>query len=486
MRRSLWLLFLAFIVTYHAGAVTGTWGHTIFYLPDANRQQITSAYLETFWQVNPVSLHYHKNSEGALFSKLQVDIVLRADTGIVKEGHYLINTNPVMPDMAASQKIADLQRFSLPYGKYTVSLDIAEPEVPGSNMHLVDSVSIRRPDSAVFFGSIQLLDTFFQSKAENIFSRNGNQQIPLFTGFVDDDHKTISFYTEYYLTNRAPNEAYPLLQRTFISKKPLETPVRGLEYKDTVLPALITPVSGRFDLSTLVSGNYYVNAVITDRYEQVLASSSAFFQLINSKPVAAPTVLDTAKDYTVVDLNKTFLAKYNFQQVKAILKMLRPIVEPQEAAAINNFLKQPNEMYMRYFIYNYFAKQNEKDPEKPWKAYTDKVREVNRLFGNSTLPGYETDRGYIYLKYGKPNDIIPVPAEQGALPYEVWQYFALGKQDQETVFLFYKPGGSLVSDMKLLHSTLNGELKNPNWRSQLFINGGSSTNSRAEQYIRNR
>jgi hypothetical protein len=40
--------------------------------------------------------------------------------------------------------------------------------------------------------------------------------------------------------------------------------------------------------------------------------------------------------------------------------------------------------------------------------------------------------------------------------------------------------------MKLLHSTLNGELKNPNWRSLLFINGSSSTNSRAEQYIRNR
>src|SRR5207253_172411 len=142
-------------------------------------------------------------------------------------------------------------------------------------------------------------------------------------------------------------------------------------------------------------------------------------------------------------------------------KMLMPVSTPLEHASIESFLKRPEETYMRYFLYNFWKNRNEKDPAREWEKYTDKVREVNKLFGGDTRPGYETDRGFIYLKYGKPNERIIVENEAGSLPYEIWQYNAPGKQNRPGAFLFYRPG-SMVSDFRLLHSTVQGEVRNNN------------------------
>ena len=139
-----------------------------------------------------------------------------------------------------------------------------------------------------------------------------------------------------------------------------------------------------------------------------------------------------------------------------------------------------------YFIYNFWMKRNKEKPEEAWKEYADKVKEVNRLFGSSLLLGYESERGLIYLKYGSPTERIVVNNENNALPYEIWQYNTLPKASN-ALFLFYRPG--LVSnDYRLLHTTVNGEIRNPNWRNSLYFSSmeESASSSRAEQYIGNR
>jgi GWxTD domain-containing protein len=197
------------------------------------------------------------------------------------------------------------------------------------------------------------------------------------------------------------------------------------------------------------------------------------------------------EEITVLDLKKTFIGKYTLAQVRAILKMLIPVSDANSINSINGFLKKPDELYMRYFIYNYFAAIDKKNPERAWKEFSDKIREVNKKFSYGGTPGYETERGYTYLRYGAPTDIVTVSNEKGALPYEIWQYNSLrqlnGKDIPDAVFLFYKPD-QMMSDYRMLHSTVSGEMINPSWRTYLYNGGegGNNGNSRAEQYIRNR
>jgi GWxTD domain-containing protein len=257
-------------------------------------------------------------------------------------------------------------------------------------------------------------------------------------------------------------------------------------------------------IGALLSGNYYININLQDKNGTALATRSLFFQRLNAhpeKPEVAPVSLkevmkDTSMEkVTFLDLEKTFLAKYNVQQLRSILKMLLPVSDGMQTNTINNFLKKTDEMYMRYFIYNYFQDLNAKDPGKAWKEYSDKVVEVNKKFSANGNAGYETHRGFIYLRYGKPTDIITVTSEAGSLPYEIWQYnvltqFGNKKKLANALFQFYKQSRNL-SDYFLLHSTVTGETMNSAWRTYLFsANGASSAgfsmNSRAEQYFSNR
>jgi GWxTD domain-containing protein len=145
-------------------------------------------------------------------------------------------------------------------------------------------------------------------------------------------------------------------------------------------------------------------------------------------------------------------------------------------------------MYSRYFIYNFWLSRDKENPEKRWKEYAEQVKQANKLFGSSMLPAYETERGRIFLKYGRPSDRIVVENEQGALPYEIWQYNTLSTTG-DAMFLFYRPG-LIANDYKLLHSTLSTEVVNRAWRSYLYTGGSQasdgSRNSRAEQYFQNR
>ena len=102
------------------------------------------------------------------------------------------------------------------------------------------------------------------------------------------------------------------------------------------------------------------------------------------------------------------------------------------------------------------------------------------------LNGYENDRGMIYLKYGAPTERVVVENENGAIPYEVWQYNSV-PNNTNAMFLFYRPG-FVTNDFKLLHTTVNGEVRNKAWRLSLYRNGEAFDvhNSRAEQYLGNR
>jgi len=219
-----------------------------------------------------------------------------------------------------------------------------------------------------------------------------------------------------------------------------------------------------------------------------LSQRAVFFQMINAHPdVVKANEADTGFALPkFVDLSKIFVSKYTKPQIRAILKMLLPIANPQEKRNINEFIGKPDDMYSRYFIYNFWLQRNKLNPEEDWKKYAERVKQANKLFGSSLLPGYETDRGIIYLKYGEPTDRIIVTSESGALPYEVWQYNVMEHQTNG-IFLFANTG-VVMNDFKLLHTTVNGELRNRSWRNILYNNGTGNilTNSRAEQIIGNR
>lgn len=484
MGRRTGLCLVAILMSLRAAALGALVSHVLFYSTEAGKQN--GAMLETYWQVTPGDLHYTKQ-DSLWRSVIKVDVVLRNETGVIAEEHQSLRTPKAAALYEAQmQNITDLHRYRLPEGKAVMELTLSEQGYPKNVFRYTDTIMVEKI-SGTSYSNIQLLDTVYPTTQRNIFVKNGKMNIPLCSNFLDHFHSMLHYYAELYQPDLMDTSNYPLVQRVFISKKEYEMPVNGLMRKDSIGRNGTLPQYGDFKITSLGSGNYYLNIVLEDKTGVRLAANSYFFQRENKNPEEAPvTKADTGVEKVVmIDVNKTFVMKFTMEQMMAVLKMVWPVSDALEKQTIKGFQKKPDEVYMRYFIYNFWTARNKTDPEGEWKKYADKIREVNKMFGAGATRGYETDRGITYLKYGAPDERVPVNNEAGALPYEIWEYRNLGKLNQEGVFLFYRPA-DMINDYRLLHTTLNGETNNQGWRSVLYVNGQSNPDSRAEQYIRNR
>ncbi|WP_276132209.1 GWxTD domain-containing protein [Polluticoccus soli] len=480
-----WLgLCIALFLSFSASAIEAVVNHTIFYVYEPGKKM--TPYLELSIQINPASVHFIQTKDSFWQSRIKTEVVLSGSDGTSKVDNFLLQTVPDDNfEAASSRSIIDVRRYKIPAGMIVLDVHLSEPIIAGNTFAFTDSFSVEAAPETPFYSGLQLLDTAYASSSESAFQKNGRQQIPLSSNFLNDDRRLLHFYTELYHTNKATDSL--LIQKAFISRRAGDAPVLKLQHIDTLHASPVLPFIGQFNISSLPSGNYYLNTVLENSTGHVLTSRSLFFQRSNKAPAvaAADTLPDTGMQrVNILDLSTTFIGKYSFAQVKAILKMMLPIASPTEIRTINNFLNKPEDTYMRYFIYNFWKARNEKDPKKPWEEYTKLVKEVNKLFGFGSRPGYETDRGILYLKYGRPTEREIVANENGSLPYEIWQYNSLARQGSGGVLLFYNPQ-NMINDFRLLHSTINQEGSNPGWRSQLYERG-SNPNARAELYFRNR
>lgn len=497
MTRSLALLLLLCASCLRTYALDAVAAYTVFYKKVAQNNTYLPA-IEAYWQANPKTLHFTKNKDGLYEASIITAITITNDTGTLIEQKFRFKANSYPSlESAQSQNLADKYDYPLPPGQYTINIALFQQGSEDEAYQFSDTFTIAQPPANTpFLSGIQLIDTFFASGAATIYNRNGNVEIPFPANYYDETKPLVKFYTEVYNCGSLGKDLFPLRIHSFLSWKQYGSSIPPADEWDTVAtaPAVTTTyMHKKYDIESLESGNYYLNMFLSDKNNKILDKRSIFFQRYNPNPKKKPEekIADTSTaPVNVLDLSTTFVGKYNIAQLRAILKMLSVISDPVESEAISAFLRKPEELYMRYFILNFWKKRNPANPEASWKEFAAKIKEVNKMFGTNNLPGYESDRGQIFLKYGKPNDRIIVNSETGALPYELWQYFAAGPQHREAVFLFYKPGGQL-GEYILLHSTLYGERRNGKWRSLLYSNNIVGTplinnNSQAEQYIGNK
>src|SRR5690606_20452306 len=78
-------------------------------------------------------------------------------------------------------------------------------------------------------------------------------------------------------------------------------------------------------------------------------------------------------------------------------------------------------------------------------VFFERVRYANERFG-VLEPGWKSDRGRVYIRYGPPDEIQSRPSTIDGLAFEVWNYLATGRRfvfvdyDGFGRFELYQPG----------------------------------------------
>jgi GWxTD domain-containing protein len=170
------------------------------------------------------------------------------------------------------------------------------------------------------------------------------------------------------------------------------------------------------------------------------------------------------------DLKYTFVYDLPSDSLNYFLRAHVPIVNSNILPALNYIINDSLESPKRAFIFQYWNEVYKDRAASNFEKYMEVAKSVDKEYYNTVGHGFQTDRGYIFLKYGRPNNILPVEDDPAAPPYEIWFYNYLEYTGQSNVkFLFYCPT-KVNNHYDLLHSTCRNERNNPQWEIELYKN----------------
>lgn len=416
----------------------------------------TGPYIETYLSVVGHSAVYSKTASNTFQSHIEVTLIFKQGDEIKKFKKYNLSSPEITDSLQVRENFIDQQRITLPNGVYEFEVAIKDLGTNQEPFIAKQQLVINYPTNKISVSDIELIEHLSKAKEKSVLTKNGYDIIPYTSDFYGEEFEKIAFYAEIYNADQSIGEAAPYLLSYHIETSENKKLIGNYKSfaRETAKP--VTVLLKSFKITDLPSGNYNLVIEVRNTKNEIITDKRIFFQ--RSNPSATPLL--SSDDYF-----NTFVDNMSKDELTENIKTIQPISSRMEIQFAENQLNGNEEDLMKQFFYNFWITKNELDPEYAWNAYKKEVDAVNKIFSTSITKGYLTDRGGIYLKYGKPNSRTEVKSEPSSYPYEIWHYQNI-KRFRNKRFVFYSR--DLVSnDYPLLHSDMPGHVYNSQWKVQL-------------------
>jgi len=354
--------------------------------------------------------------------------------------------------------IIDIKRFQLENGNYTLRVEILD--LIAETILYDHTQSFTLDFTSNKFNQSDLYLSLFSPKGNAVFEKHGVCLEPVPFNLCKDQVQ-LTAYSELYNLSAITEEDVSIGLLLYEGTKGVERVPLKKMYKrfspEDYLPMLLT-----MDISDIPTGNYDIVLETATKDKTVISFKEANLNIINPKGV-----LKIMNSYNK-EFENSFVQKLTKDELDYNLKAIFPRVSYKRTDILNSVIKNSDLKVKKYFLYRYWTSESAENPEALFNQYRTIAEAVDRTFNSNVGRGFETDRGYIFLRYGKPSDILSVEDDPTAPPYEIWRYNRLIETGQNNVkFLFYNPSLS-TNDYTLLHSTCRGEKQNPRWEIELY------------------
>ncbi len=376
-----------------------------------------------------------------------------------KDGSVLTGDNYRVSKACPAKDLIDIKRFLLKPGVYMIEIEMTDLHDSLNTISIQQQTTIEADHLPASLSDVQLLSLVRnEADGSSPLYKNGVYLEPLPFGYYYPALDKLSLYVETYDTDAL--EGQPYLQYTLRSLAG-EIPSPIIAYRKVQKQKISANVF-QLDIKSLISGPYIFETTLFDGNKKIMDTRSVSFSRFNPK---ADSVFIASGS---LNLDASFIKKIPEDSIDYHLKAMAPIVSSVHVDIMNTLLDKGDTKSKQFFIHRYWTEEAGKYADQVFAAYMSVAKVVDKDFRSGFGYGFETDRGHIFLKYGRPDDIIPVEDEPSAPPYEVWFYQNFTATHQSNVrFLFYNP--SLAKNAyTLLHSTAIGEIKNERWEIELY------------------
>lgn len=412
-------------------------------------------YIELNMHILGASLKSKDLDNTSFQTKARVLIIIKQEEQIVDFEKYEL-VSPISTNII---DFIDLKRFSLKPGDYQIEIEIIDQlDVENSFKKNIAYQVVPYP-TELKISELQLLHRVEQSvDNKNVFFKFGNIMEPAAYNFFHKGMKQLFIYAEVYNTALAFTDDFAIGFRLINEDSNKDVLKKYKKHKANKQLIYIQKIP----IESLPSGNYKIVLELIDKTNTVFKQKEISFQRSNPSMDLEAIIEDDDR------FTNSFIMQLSEEELIYNLKALVPIVSNEESVVLLNTINSENPKAQRYFLYQFWSTFDPVNTEKTFKQYNKIAKAVDRKFYNTVGLGFETDRGYMFLKYGKPDNVITVTDEPTAPPYEIWFYDKLENTGEVNMkFLFYNPtlGGN---NFELLHSTSRHERQNKQWEVTLY------------------
>ena len=455
---SVLLFCLLFCGSHTLSAVDLFYTFNQFYSPEQG------TYIETALNIPTASLELKENANGSLSAAVDLTIVFTKEDGqVAAYDKYNLQSPEFASKKEAMSALVDVKRFVLPAGSYNMEITYKDQNSDAEAKSINEKVLIEFNENRVQISDISLLEEYGEATEEDPFYKNGLRLVPYVLGYYPNTFTRLKFYAEIYNSNLDLGKDATYLVNYYIGKHGENKATQGKKGFKKQTAAPVNVLLAEMEMDDLGSGNYNLMVEVRNKQNELLEMKGVFFQRNNRMQSVGVTDLNT------VDISDSFVEELGSGELDYALGALIPIVSDNQATYIDNLRLAPtiDLKSKRQYLLNYWVDVDPHYPEDSYKEYMTVVDAVEQTYASKIRRGFETDRGLVFLKYGKPTFVdYQAGIAQANHPYEIWHYDNL-KSQSNIRFIFYDPDLS-SNEFVLLHSDLRGEINDPSWKATVF------------------
>ncbi len=392
-------------------------------------------------------------------AQIDIDIFKKGTNDLVFAQTYKIPA--VIEDTSRAEldnNLVGQLNYQIEPGEYVLKVIASDSHNPVYADTITNDITIANMQDGLLLSDLQLSTGISTgSDPSSIFYKNTLEVVPNPNNLYGNNMEELYYYFELYgITPGVLTDDFYILseikdlnkERVFLKnvKK-----MSGVESQDIVQ-------YGSFEIDSLPTAPYVLSVSIIDSKNTPRVTKEKTFHTYNSG-ITEDIDLTGSDDYL-----KSTYSKMREDLIDKEFEITSYIRTTQETRA---FEELSNINDKRKFLYEFWKRRddNPATPQNEYKIeYINRVLQADASFKEQGREGWKTDRGRIYVIYGKPDDIERFSFEANQKSHEVWTYEKI-EGGAICVFVERPPEGSGFFDM--VHSTLRTELRNDNWENDL-------------------
>ena len=403
---------------------------------------------------------YRQFEPGKFKATVEVQTIFRQGEKICAYSKIALDSPVVTDTSNLDGAFIDQQRFALPNGDYVMEISITDRNSGDALPIGTANINLNYPENSPSVSDILLYDSYSKAAMPSSCTKSGMDFLPRVYPFYGPQTDMLHFYAEVYNSNKLYEEG-KFLVNYYIETRESSTQMQNYFFNKRLDVGKVNVLLQTIDISDLPSGNYYLVIEVRDRSNAFICSNSCPFQRSN------PSVSYDMGDIAGVSIANTFVSEITeLDSLRRYIRYLDPVCSETERDYASSLVRTDDMKTMQQFLFNFWSARAPMNPKQAFNDYLAAVRRVNMSFKTTSYPGYRSDRGYVFLKYGQPDKIVDQPDEPGAYPYQIWHYYEVAHQRNKR-FVFMAMDRS-TNDYHLIHSDMVGEINNPRWQLEIY------------------